>query len=152
MKRLKMIYAVMLAVIYVAATALSSLAVLTCDHPHHIHIYDVVAHCDCTEGHHHHYHCHHEDHSTSHAFGKECCDHTHTLLGEHHTQIIVEKQRGDDAVPMLYALNTPALIAENIYTNPYIPVRVGSYHGYEQVPLEAAFSRYDSLRAPPQLS
>ena len=149
MKRLKMIYAVMLAVIYVAATTLSSLAVLTCDHPHHTHITNEVTHCHCAGGHHHH---HHDDHNSSLALGKECCDHSHTLLGENHTQIIVEKQRGDDAMPMLYSLIMPAVIAEGIALDPYIPVRVEPYRSYEQLPLEAAFSRYDSLRAPPQLA
>jgi predicted N-formylglutamate amidohydrolase len=149
MKRLKMIYAVILAVIYVAATTLSSLAVLTCDHPHHTHITSEVALCLCADGHHHH---HNHDHGASPALDEECCDHDHTLLGENHTQIIVEKQRGDDAMPLLYMLVTPAVIAECVAPNPYIPVRVEPYHGYEQLPLQAAFSRCDSLRAPPQLA
>ena len=147
MKSLKMIYAVVLAVIYVAATTLSSLAVITCDHPHHSHTYDVVAQCGCADGHH-----HHNGHSTSLALGEECCNHDHTLLGEHHTQIVVEKQRGNDVMPMLYALDMPAVISESVAHNPYLPVRVEPYLDYEQLPLQAAFSRYDSLRAPPQLA
>ena len=149
MKSLKMIYATILVVIYVAASLFSSLAVLTCDHPHHSHINSEVAHCGCAEGHHHN---HHDAHCNTLALSKKCCDHEHDLLGENHTEYIVEKQRGDDAMPLLYALVTPAIVAECVTQNPFIPVRVEPYRGYEQLPLLAAFSRYDSLRAPPTLA
>ena len=147
MKRTKMIYAVVMAVIYVAATLASSLAVLTCDHPHHAHAND-ASHICCVEGH------QHSDCSCNRtSLAKECCDHSHSLLGENHTDFIVEKQRGDDAMPLVYALDiAEALVAEGASTNPILPVRIEPYHGYEQLPLQAAFSRYDSLRAPPSLA
>jgi hypothetical protein len=142
-----MIYTVILAGIYVAATLSSSLAVLTCNHPHHSHITETHTDCSCAD-------CHNHDKNSdcTHSLNAECCDHDHILLGDTHTQFIVEKQRGDDAMPLLYMLVTPAVIAECVAPNPYIPVRVEPYHGYEQLPLEAAFSRCDSLRAPPQLA
>ena len=147
MKRTKMIYAVVMAVIYVAATLASSLAVLTCDHPHHAHAND-ASHICCVEGH------QHSDCSCNRtSLAKECCDHSHSLLGENHTDFIVEKQRGDDAMPLVYALDiAEALVADGASTNPILPVRIEPYHGYEQLPLQAAFSRYDSLRAPPSLA
>jgi hypothetical protein len=75
------------------------------------------------------------------------------LLGDTHTQFIVEKQRGDDAMPLLYALNTPLIIpSESASLNHLLPERVEPYRGDEQLPLLAAFSRYDALRAPPTLA
>lgn len=149
MKKLRMIYATILVVIYVAASLFSSLAVLTCDHPHHTHINVEVACCDCAESHHHN---HHDPHCNMLALDKECCDHEHDLLGENYTEYIAEKQRGDDSMPLLYAFDTPAIVAECVIQNPYIPVREEPYRGDEQLPLQAAFSRYDSLRAPPTLA
>ena len=151
MKRTKMIYAVVMAVIYVAATLASSLAVLTCDHPHHTHTHahaNDASHICCVEKH------QHSDCTCNHAsLFEECCDHSHSLLGENHTDFIVEKQRGDDAMPLVYALDiAEALIADGASTNPILPVRIEPYQGYEQLPLQAAFSRYDSLRAPPSLA
>ena len=147
MKRLKMIYAVALAVIYVTATALSSLAVLTCNHPHHAHASEHYEHSCCGES-----HAHIAYDIDVVAFNAECCDHDHSLLGENHTEFIVEK-RGDDAMPLLYALDMPAtLVAESTSLNPILPINVEPYRGYEQLPLRAAFSRYDSLRAPPSLA
>ena len=147
MKRTKMIYAVVMAVIYVAATLASSLAVLTCDHPHHTHANDASRIC-CVQGH------QHSDCACNHlSLDTECCDHSHSLLGENHTDFIVEKQRGDDAMPLVYALDiAEALIADSASTNHILPVRIEPYQGYEQLPLQAAFSRYDSLRAPPSLA
>lgn len=149
MKRLRMIYATILVVIYVAASLFSSLAVLTCDHPHHTHISGVVAHCSCGENHH---HDNHDSYCNMLALDRECCDHEHDLLGENYTEYIAEKQRVDDDKTLLYAFNTPAIVAESVVQNPYIPVRVEPYRGDEQLPLQAAFSRYDSLRAPPTLA
>lgn len=143
-----MIYTVILAGIYVAATLSSSLAVLTCNHPHHSHITERHTDCSCAD-------CHNHDKNSdcTHSLNAECCDHDHILLGDTHTQFIVEKQRGDDAMPLLYALNTPLIIpSESASLNHLLPERVEPYRGDEQLPLSAAFSRYDALRAPPTLA
>ena len=149
MKRLRMIYATILVVIYVAASLFSSFAVLTCDHPLHSHVSGEVAHCGCGERHHHN---HHDPHCNMLALDRECCDHEHDLLGENYTEFITNKQRGDDDMSLLYASFTQAIVAESVIPNPDIPVRVEPYRGDEQLPLQAAFSRYDSLRAPPTLA
>ena len=145
MKLAKMIYAVILAGIYMAAMLASSLSVLTCTHPHHTHIAEAHAHCSCAD-------CHtHGD--ASHTLNAECCDHEHALLGDTETQFIVEKQRGDDAMPLLYALDISlAVAAEGTSLNHLLPTRVEPYRGDEQLPLSAAFVRYDALRAPPTLA
>lgn len=146
MKHRKVIYAVMLAAIYVAATLLSSLSVLTCSHPHHDHTTEYHQHCFCGEA-------HVDGVLHIETIGGDCCDHSHALLGEHYTQIIVEKQRGEDAIPLLYALDIPAIIiAESDAINEIIPITEELYRGDEHMPLQAAFSRCNSLRAPPSLA
>ena len=144
----RVVYTVMLAVVYVAATLLSSLAVLTCDHPHHTHANAEATHCGCCAGQE-----HHHDVGTLLALDDECCDHEHELLGENHTEFIVEKQRGDDAMPLLYALDlSVALVAECASFNHILTPHIEPYRGSESLPLWAAFSRCDSLRAPPSIA
>ena len=147
MKRLKMIYAVMLAVIYVAATVLSSLAVLTCDHPHHTHHTTESIECSCGN--------HHSVVSLDDnlAFNAKCCDHDHELLSDNHIQFFVEKERDNSAHNNSYLhLAFAAIISDAEAYDAILSAEEEPYHGYEQLPLQAAFSRCDSLRAPPQLA
>ena len=148
MGRLKVIYATILAAIYVAATLLSSLDVLTCDHPHHTHHVSESVECSCHEHHHH--------VTTAHAkqsINAECCDHEHELLSDNHTQYIVGNERNNSALSMSYLLLASVAIVADIegYASILSATEV-DYRGDESLPLRAASSRYDSLRAPPSLA
>lgn len=149
MKRMKMIYAAVLAAIYMAASLFSSLDVLLCDHPHHHHHHTVHthshSHCTC--------HNHSADSNSTFAFETACCDHEHELLGEHHTAFIVEKERGDDNIltPLTLDLGE-AIVAVGISLDKIADTPTHHDIGYESTPLQAAFTRFDSLRAPPVLA
>ena len=116
MGRLKMIYATILAVIYVTASLMSSLSVLSCDHPHHTHHATESIECSCGN--------HHSVVSLDDnlAFNTECCDHD---------------------------LAFAAIISDAEAYGAILSAEEEPYPGYESLPLRAAFSRYDSLRAPP---
>lgn len=147
MKRLKMIYATILAVIYVAATTLSSLAVLTCDHPHHTHHATESIECSCGN--------HHSVVSLDDnlAFNAKCCDHDHELLSDNHIQFFVEKERDNSAHNNSYLhLAFAAIIYDAEAYDAILSGEEEPYSGYESLPLQAAFSRCDSLRAPPHLA
>ena len=147
MGRLKVIYATILAAIYVAATLLSSLDVLICDHPHHTHHVSESVECSCHEHHH---------VATAHAkqsISAECCDHEHELLSDNHTQYIVSNERSNSALGISYLLLTSVAIVADVegYSSMLSATEV-EYRGDESLPLRAAFSRYDSLRAPPSFA
>ena len=146
MTRMKMIYAMVLAAIYMAASLSSSLDVLLCNHPHHNH------HCDTSHSHSTDCACHKhciEELSIINLDSK-CCDHEHELLGEHHTDFIVEKERSNSAAYASLILHLGQAIISN--EEPHAEGAINSlrlYSGYESTPPKAAFLRHDSLRAPP---
>lgn len=144
MGRLKMIYATILAVIYVTASLMSSLSVLSCDHPHHTHHAPESIECRCGN--------HHSVVSLDDnlAFNAKCCDHDHELLSDNHTQFFVEKERDNSAHNISYLhLAFAAIISDAEAYGAILSAEEEPYPGYESLPLRAAFSRYDSLRAPP---
>ena len=144
MGRLKMIYATILAVIYVTASLMSSLSVLSCDHPHHTHHATESIECSCGN--------HHSVVSLDDnlAFNAKCCDHDHELLSDNHTQFFVEKERDNSAHNISYLhLAFAAIISDAEAYGAILSAEEEPYPGYESLPLRAAFSRYDSLRAPP---
>ena len=138
MKRMRLIYAMLLAVIYVTATSLSSISLLTCHHHHHHHHANT---CDkeC---------CH--DHV---AISDICCDHDHPILGEHHTDYIVSTERSILASSKVLSLMlSPALLGEPLSYKAWSDQPIISPHpGDEAVPLLAAIHQSEALRAPPTL-
>ncbi len=138
-----------LAVIYITATSMSSLAILSCDH------------------HHHHYHHHNEANSETEchcsacdccadmvAIGEECCDHHHRVLGDHHTDYFVNNERHDLRTSIaLTLLTTPAILADSscgvALDNLSLPPLI---YGDEAVPLRVASISTKALRAPPTLA
>jgi hypothetical protein len=141
MKKMKVIYAVVLAVIYITATSLSSISLLTCQHDHHSH------------PEHHHDSCHHSCHCDHEALGTICCDHDHPILGEHHTDYVVNNQRHDSSSSLaLIMLLSPRLITEQTNYEAWLESPIKSqYVGYEAAPLMAAPHQTEALRAPPTL-
>lgn len=137
-----MIYAMLLAVIYVTATALSSLSVFACDHDH--------LHHHAAEGHHDTHSCHCCAHSNS-ADEAYSCDHHHDLLGDNLTEYITHGERNtlrsDDTSAHItdYATIEVATIDLSVATL-HITARD---KGYESTPLRAAYVAHKSLRAPP---
>ena len=84
MAKRRSLYAFVMAAIYVAATLLSSLSLILCDHHHHHH--------------HHHYNvaCESKCECCSYAgdvIGNDCCDHHHPILGDNHTDYIDSSHR-----------------------------------------------------------
>ena len=125
--------------IYIAASALSSLSLLVCDHHHPFHQ---------------HHHEHHHDASCSCSGDTligDCCNHVHPVLGENHTDYITSTKRGDTRLAEECNIVVDyALLASVISELPYIEqplVAIG--YGDEQKPLQAAFLSAESLRAPP---
>ena len=146
-----MIYATILAAIYVVATSLSSLSVLWCDHPHHTHHEEEQTECCC------HHHAHADSYYVAHvdatAFNGECCDHSHELLGDNHTQYIVDNKRDNSACSLDNLLLTSVAVVDTFGAiDTHLTATKRRYGGDESQPLRAAFSRYDSLRAPPALA
>lgn len=124
---------------------MSSIDVLTCDHPHY----------------HHHHHAEHTEckcyaHSCVQdivAFSAECCDHEHDLLSDTHTAFFVEKEGSDSSNLQPITLDlTEALVALEISLDDIAIQSEYQYIGYESAPPCAAFTRHDSLRAPPALA
>jgi hypothetical protein len=149
MKRLKIIYAMVLAVIYITATSLSSISILSCDHHHH---------------HHHHHHATEHAEAECHcescgcvdmvAIGADCCDHHHPVLGDNHTDFFVNNERNDlRTIISLSLLTTPAILAEaygdvDIYSPSFSPL----IYGDEVLPPRVAAVGTKALRAPPTLA
>lgn len=147
----KMIYSTILAVIYIAASLLSPLSVLTCTHPHHTHHSAEQGQCSCG-AHHDHNHDHAIDCSTL-SFEAQCCDHDHELLGDKHVQIVPNNERYSNAQNIQHLLFASfAILCEAECFSSALYATEFMYGGDEQLPLQAAFIRYDSLRAPPVLA
>ena len=137
MKRLRMIYTMLMLVVYMAATSLSSISMLLCDH-HKPHSHEVEHHdsrCVCKGL----------------AFEKDCCNHVHPVLGDNHTDYIVKEARSDSrASQLLSLLLAPALVgvdlAESLAERE--PLRLILYDDGD-VPLLTASASVTALRAPP---
>ena len=147
MKLRRMIYTMILAVIYITATSMSSISILSCDHHHHQHHHShstsVEYHCSACGG-----------HSNTVAIADVCCDHDHPQLGDNHTDYFVNNERNDSRViTALSLLTAPAILAEvygdfDIYTSSISPLTYGD----EASPLRVATVGTKALRAPPTLA
>lgn len=128
------------AVIYVTATAMSSLSVFACDHDH-------LHHNATEQKHEHHCHCCAHNNSADEAFS---CDHHHDLLGDTITEYIASgernTQRSDNAT---YVTDYATIASTSIDIAPAIIYVTAHSLGYESTPPRAAFTAHDSLRAPP---
>ena len=76
------VYAFVMVAIYLVATLLSSLSLLTCDH-HHPHHHTCKSEC-----------CSH----VGVAISSDCCNHEHPVLGDNHTDFISKSYRSDSRV------------------------------------------------------
>lgn len=141
MKQMRLIYAMLLAVIYITASSLSSISLLTCHHDHHHHDHHHVDTCDdeCLHNHV--------------ALSDICCDHDHPILGEHHTDYIANIERSSLSAPhVLTIMLSPALIGEPFSYKAWCDQpTISQYPGDEAVPLLAAIHQSEALRAPPTL-
>ena len=144
MQQKRLIYAILLAVIYVTATSLSSISILTCDHHHH-HVEHHNSGCDC---------CHDHNHGNDIAFAEKCCDHHHPVLGDNHTDFIASKDRSDSrASQLLVLMLSPVLVSEEYAAEDiYSPRLISLPPGDEDTPLLAALMEVRGLRAPPALA
>ena len=148
MKLRRVISARILAVIYITATSMSSISILSCDHHHHHHHH--VAHSPIAE-----HHCPacgcHVDMVT---IGDDCCDHHHPVLGDNHTDFLVNNERYDSRIiTALSLLTAPAILAE-VYgdVDIYAPSLSPLIYGDEASPLRVAAVGTKALRAPPALA
>lgn len=136
MAQRRKIYAFIMVAVYTAATLLSSLSLLTCDHHHHHH-HSCKSEC-----------CAH----VSVTIAKDCCDHHHPILGDNHTDFI--ESRTDSRTAAAFSL----LIAPAILTSVSAEQSLYSYAQYERVELRDigapsdSYSRSLGLRAPPALA
>ncbi|MBQ8366588.1 MAG: hypothetical protein IJX40_02520 [Alistipes sp.] len=142
MKRLKTIYAMLLAVVYITAVAMSSLSVFICDHDHlHHSTSEEAAHthsCTC---------CAH----TNSAQESYSCDHHHDLLSDNLTEYITSSERGTARhAYYVSSITDYATIATfDIDIAPQTTAITAHNTGYEATPPRAAFIAHESLRAPP---
>lgn len=132
------IYAMLLVVVYMTSTLLSSLSMLSCDHNHH---HDHI--------HHHHTSCS----CRGLTIAEECCNHSHGVADDTHTQYIVSELRSDSRTAQLITLLlTPAIVP--VMSGEFSPVQCSILEcdfGDIFAPLRAAFIPRETLRAPPAL-
>lgn len=141
MGRRRKVYAFVLVAIYVVATLLSSISLLTCDHHHHHHHICKSECCCACEGD---------------VISQDCCDHEHPILGDNHTDFISSLHRSDSRVSASMAWSwilapavVPAIVGEQPYVVTHIVERVESPDTWVlQTPYVAGLS----LRAPPVLA
>lgn len=125
--------------IYVAASALSSLSLILCEHHHY---------CN-------HEHEHHNTSCVCHGISLEsdCCNHIHPVLGDNHTEYIASSQRNDSRIVdqsdilSSYALLAASAPVVTIDAKPTITIDYGD----ETPPLRVAYLSSSGLRAPPAL-
>lgn len=145
----RLIYALSLAVIYVAATMLSSLSIVLCDHEHHEHLE--------------HGNSHQTEHCCIHCrtlamsdvvLADDCCDHSHPMLGDHYTEIIVSEQRDSSHSYGIQLFTVTSIVPQDVLNTAPEPVTESKtyLYGDESEPLRAASADYKSLRAPPVLA
>ena len=146
MKRMRVIYAMILAVIYITATSMSSISILSCEHHHHHHAEaNTKAKCHCLD-------CECDGEMV--ALGEECCDHHHRVLGDNHTDFFVNNERNALRTYIaLTLLTVPAIMADICCgvapDNISLPPRL---YGDERLPLMVAAVGTKALRAPPTLA
>ena len=139
MAQRRKIYAFLMVAIYTAATLLSSLSILTCDHHHHHHHDHHTCKSEC---------CTH----VGNTIAKECCDHHHPILGDNHTDFI-ESRSDSRIVAALSSLFAPAVV-----TSVSDELSLHSFAKYERYELRDigipsdSYSRSFGLRAPPALA
>lgn len=134
-----------LAVIYITATAMSSLSILACDHDHLHHGTHATtdgnhaAHCHC---------CHTPKAEAEAAFG---CGHHHDLLGDNFTEFFANGERGSarSGDSIFYITDYAIVPLETISIEPVSTTITAYYIGYESAPPRAAYTSHESLRAPP---
>ena len=137
MAQRRKIYAFLMVAIYTAATLLSSLSILTCDHHHHDH-HTCKSECCCAH--------------TGTTIAKECCDHHHPILGDNHTDFI--ESRSDSRI----AAALSSLFAPVVVTSVSEELSLHSFAKYERYELRDIgtpsdfYSRSFGLRAPPALA
>ena len=136
MAQRRKIYAFLMVAIYTAATLLSSLSLLTCDHHHHHH-HSCKSEC-----------CAH----VGITIAKDCCDHNHPILGDNHTDFI--ESRSDSRTATALSL----LVAPMVITSIDEELSLYSFAQYESfeprdigTPSDS-YSRSIGLRAPPTLA
>ena len=138
MRLLKMIYAMVLAVIYVTATAMSSLSVFACDHDHLHHT---------GQAHDHHCHCCQHNDRVDEAFG---CDHHHDLLGDTITEYIASGARSTLRSESATHITDYATITTSTIDVAPVTIYITAHSlGYEATLPRAAVITHESLRAPP---
>lgn len=136
MAQRRKIYAFLMVAIYTAATLLSSLSILTCDHHHHDY-HTCKSEC-----------CAH----VGTTIAKECCDHHHPILGDNHTDFI--ESRSDSRI----AAALSSLFAPVVVTSVSEELSLHSFAKYERYELRDigtpsdSYSRSFGLRAPPALA
>ena len=132
------IFAFVLVAIYLSATVLSSLSLLVCDQ-HHVHHHVECAHtaevCDC--------------HMVG-VIAQDCCSHHHPVLGDNHTDFIVNSSRSDSRMMEAMTLTLTAILAESLHlTAPVEECRTPQKHLDEPTPPRVALVACEALRAPP---
>lgn len=132
------IFAFVLVAIYLSATVLSSLSLLVCDQ-HHVHHHVECAHtaeeCDC--------------HLVG-VIAQDCCSHHHPILGENHTDFVVNKNRSDSRVLTPTTLTLTAIVVESLQSLAPIEEHLTSHkHLDESTPPRVALVACEALRAPP---
>lgn len=139
----RVIYSILLAVIYITATSMSSISILTCDHHHHSTEHHEPSCC----------HDHHNCDCDNPTIAEDCCDHHHPILGDNHTDFIASSERNDSRASQLLALIlSPAVIGEGEITEAAYSITLNSApHGDKATPLLAAIHETRGLRAPPAL-
>jgi|GEM_PF-2559839 len=138
MQSMRKIYALLMVAIYIAASAMSSISLLLCEHHH----------CNHT-------HSHHEPTCVCQGISLEedCCNHIHPVLGDNHTEYIASSQRNEsriiDQSDILssYALLSASVEVVTIHTEPTAIIDYGD----EATPLRVAHLSTQGLRAPPAL-
>lgn len=143
MGRLRMIYAMLLAVIYMTATAMSSLSILTCEHDHMHHGGHVTA---CAE----HKACCHCG-AAAEAEASFGCGHQHTLLGDNLTEYAASGERSSlrTDYPILQLTDYATLSTLDVDLSAAAITITACRQGYESAPPRAAIVEHESLRAPP---
>ena len=137
MAQRRKIYAFLMVAVYTAATLLSSLSLITCDHHHHHEYHSCKSEC-----------CAH----ISNTIASDCCSHDHPILGDNHTDFI-ESRNDSRTASALSLLTAPAVI-----TPVNKELSLYSYAQYERLEFRDigtpsdSYSRGVSLRAPPTLA
>ena len=135
---MRKIYALLMVAIYIAASAMSSISLLLCEHHH----------CNHT-------HSHHEPTCVCHGISLEedCCNHVHPVLGDNHTEYIASSQRNESRIiDQSNVLSSYALLAATVVvvTIDSEPTAIIDY-GDESAPPRVAYLSTKALRAPPAL-